>query len=60
MFNQLKKEGFDLVNTKKYTEAKIKLEQALSIKNDVQVSQKIVEINKLIDEQNKKEGLDNQ
>ncbi len=60
MFNQLKSEGFELVTSKKYKEAKIKLEQALAIKSDAQISQKIVEINKFIDDENKIKGLDNQ
>ena len=43
-FEALKKEGMTLATSKKYAEAKIKLESAIQIKTDVVVSQKIIEI----------------
>jgi epidermal growth factor receptor substrate 15 len=58
LFNQLKKEGFDLATAKKYNEAKLKLEQAIGIKSDISVNQKLVEINKAIDEETKKQVSD--
>ena len=43
-FDALKKEGMALVASKKWNEAKIKLEQAIGIKPDAGISQKLVEI----------------
>jgi len=60
LFNQLKKEGFDLATSKKFNEAKLKLEQALGIKNDAIVSQKLADVNKAIDGEAKKSGIDEQ
>ncbi len=47
-FDQLKSEGFDLASAKKWTAAKSKLEEALLIKDDSSVRQKITEINNAI------------
>ena len=47
-FETLKKEGMALATSKKYPEAKMKLEQAILVKPDVLISQKIVEIDKAI------------
>ena len=58
IFNQLKKEGVDLATAKKYSEAKMKLEQAIAIKPDATINQKLIEINKSIEEENKKQGVD--
>ncbi len=43
-FEALKKEGMALAASKKWNEAKIKLEQAVSVKPDALISQKLVEI----------------
>lgn len=58
LFNQLKKEGFDLATAKKYNEAKLKLEQAIDIKQDAMINQKISELNKAIEDENKKQGVE--
>ena len=47
-FEALKKEGLALFTSKKYTESKTKLEQALVLKPDAIVSQKIQEIDKVL------------
>lgn len=47
-FEVLKKEGMTLATAKKYTEAKIKLQQALDIKQDAVITLKIKEIDDLI------------
>ncbi len=47
-FEALKKEGMTLATSKKYPEAKAKLEQAIAIKADPTISQKIIEIDNLI------------
>ena len=42
LFNQLKKDGFALAANKKYQEAKLKLEDALDIKSDASINQKLI------------------
>ncbi len=47
-FEAIKKEGMTLALAKKYPEAKAKLEQAIAIKADPAISQKIIEIDNAI------------
>ena len=60
LFTQLKKDGFALASSKNYSEAKTKLEEALTIKSDASINQKIIEINKAIELENKNKGVDEQ
>lgn len=60
LFNQLKKDGFALSSSKNYLQAKAKLEEALTIKSDASINQKIIEINKAIDLENRNKGIDEQ
>ncbi len=57
-FEVLKKEGMALAASKKYLEAKIKLEQAILVKPDVLISQKIVEIDKAIKDSQSQANLE--
>jgi epidermal growth factor receptor substrate 15 len=60
LFNQLKKDGFALAANKKYQEAKLKLEDALDIKSDASINQKLIEINNAIELENKSKGIEEQ
>lgn len=53
LFTQLKQEGFTLAENKSYDQAKQKLNEALSLKTDKEVSDKIAEIDRLIADQAK-------
>jgi epidermal growth factor receptor substrate 15 len=57
-FEALKKEGMALASSKKYPEAKLKLEQAIIVKPDILISQKIVEIDKTIKDSESKANLE--
>ena len=57
-FEALKKEGMALAASKKYPEAKIKLEQAILVKPEVLISQKIVELNKAIKDSENQANLE--
>ena len=57
-FEALKKEGMTLATAKKYSEAKGKLEQAIAIKADPIISQKIIEIDKAIKASQSQAALD--
>jgi epidermal growth factor receptor substrate 15 len=57
-FETLKKEGMALASSKKYPEAKLKLEQAILVRPDVLISQKIVEIDKAIKDSESQANLE--
>ncbi|MBL4863086.1 MAG: hypothetical protein JKY09_08740, partial [Crocinitomicaceae bacterium] len=57
-FNRLKDVGFSLASQKKYAEAKLKLQEALTLKNDAGVLSKIAEINGLQKELDSQAALD--
>lgn len=58
-FNKLKAEGFDLAAKKNYNDAKIKLQEALTLKDDGAVRTKLAEVEQKIAEENQLADLNN-
>ncbi len=59
-FEALKKDGMTLATAKKYIEAKAKLEQAIGLKADPVISQKIIEIDNAIKANQSQAALDDE
>jgi tetratricopeptide (TPR) repeat protein len=59
-FNKLRDKGYALADQKKYNDAKLKLQEALTLKEDAAVSAKIQELNALIQSEQDAQALDEQ
>ncbi|MCO5259286.1 MAG: hypothetical protein M9916_04000 [Crocinitomicaceae bacterium] len=57
-FNRLKKQGFDEASSGEYVKARHSLSEALKIKQDKETSDKLAEIEKIIDNKVKSEAID--
>lgn len=58
LFNQLKEEGYTLADNEQFEEAKRKLEEALAVKGDTEVQNKLEEIIKTINDRAAQADLD--